>query len=285
MEHKHRKIYDQTNNSIIRGGRINLYWSNFIGKRYKLYRSPQYSFKKNIDYLDQQYILKKYQLNGFEYGNYVTQAQRVDFLLCSHIALDDLRLILGFKNIGFNRLTISFGARGMSKAVAHFEPHFNAINLTKTDGWNSLAHEYGHFLDYYLGGYVEQDKLEYSLSHGRSTRSFIDLSKYKPDTLRYKINDLINSINNIEVNGILEPSETYKNMDTSSDYWRRRTEIFARFFENYVSYKLSSKKIRNDFLANNKYAKKNYITNADFKRVLPKMEKLMTKLRQVVNKK
>lgn len=48
-------------------------------------------------------------------------------------------------------LAIAFGARGSGTALAHFEPARNVINLTKLKGAGSLAHEWGHALDFFLG--------------------------------------------------------------------------------------------------------------------------------------
>ena len=48
-------------------------------------------------------------------------------------------------------LAIAFGARGSGSALAHFEPARNVINLTKLKGAGSLAHEWGHALDFFLG--------------------------------------------------------------------------------------------------------------------------------------
>lgn len=48
------------------------------------------------------------------------------------------------------RLGLAFGARGMGKAAAHYEPGEVAINLTKGNGPGALAHEWFHSLDNYL---------------------------------------------------------------------------------------------------------------------------------------
>ncbi len=51
-------------------------------------------------------------------------------------------------------LAIAFGARGTGgkeSVAAHFEPDYGVINLTKIKGAGSLAHEWFHALDYYLG--------------------------------------------------------------------------------------------------------------------------------------
>ena len=52
-------------------------------------------------------------------------------------------------------LGLAIGAQGNGKAAAHFVPGVNEINLTRTSGAGSLAHEFGHALDHYfarLGG-------------------------------------------------------------------------------------------------------------------------------------
>ena len=51
-------------------------------------------------------------------------------------------------------LAIAFGARGHGgeeAAAAHYEPGHQVINMTKIKGAGSLAHEWFHALDHYLG--------------------------------------------------------------------------------------------------------------------------------------
>jgi len=49
------------------------------------------------------------------------------------------------------KLSLAFGARGKGTAAAHYEPSRVVINLTKTQGAGSLAHEWFHALDNYFG--------------------------------------------------------------------------------------------------------------------------------------
>ena len=70
-------------------------------------------------------------------------------------ALKDLAAALHIsdKDIAFGgTLAIAFGARGSGNAAAHYEPLRKVINLTKMNGAGSLAHEWWHALDDYLGG-------------------------------------------------------------------------------------------------------------------------------------
>jgi hypothetical protein len=66
----------------------------------------------------------------------------------------DLANLLGLppKAISLDgELGIAFGARGSGSAAAHYEPGRVVINLTRTRGAGSLAHELGHAFDDYFG--------------------------------------------------------------------------------------------------------------------------------------
>lgn len=108
-------------------------------------------------------ILNDFNFRGGEFGNWVTQKERQEFLNYAQDAFIDLATALGIesKDLGQNRqMAIAFGARGkgLSAAVAHFEPMKKVINMTRLKGAGSLAHEYGHSIDNWLsrlGGYDE----------------------------------------------------------------------------------------------------------------------------------
>lgn len=94
---------------------------------------------------------------GAQFGNWVGQGadakSRQGMLNDAYDALLDLSDILGIPSraISLNgTLGLSFGARGSGKAAAHFEPSNLVINLTKTRGAGSLAHEWFHALDNYF---------------------------------------------------------------------------------------------------------------------------------------
>ena len=65
----------------------------------------------------------------------------------------DLADILGVphKAMSLNgMLGVAIGAQGNGKYAAHFVPGLNEINLTRTSGAGSLAHEFGHAVDHYF---------------------------------------------------------------------------------------------------------------------------------------
>lgn len=121
-------------------------------------KGPDYRSSKNVsgqDYLD------TFGFRGGEFGNWMNEKDRQVSLNYGFDALKDLADALqiadGDISLGGN-LSIAFGARGqgLSGAAAHYEPERHVINLTKMKGAGSLAHEWFHALDDYVGGYQEK---------------------------------------------------------------------------------------------------------------------------------
>ncbi|WP_330925031.1 LPD38 domain-containing protein [Candidatus Sororendozoicomonas aggregata] len=91
-----------------------------------------------------------------QFGNWNTSSDRQADLNYAYDALMDLAEVLDVppQALSLNgELAIAFGARGhgLSGAKAHYERNFGVINLTKMNGAGSLAHEWMHALDHYLG--------------------------------------------------------------------------------------------------------------------------------------
>lgn len=99
-------------------------------------------------------MLQTFGFYGGEFGNWENQNERQYNLNYSYEAFRDLAAALDIQDSDISlggRLSIAYGARGIGNALAHFEPERNVINLTKMKGAGSLAHEWGHALDFYLG--------------------------------------------------------------------------------------------------------------------------------------
>jgi hypothetical protein len=100
---------------------------------------------------------KAFQFRGGEFGNWNSGKDGQTSLDHAYDALHDLSDALGLpaKAIALNGdLAIAFGARGTGgkdAARAHYESDARVINLTKMAGAGSLAHEWGHGLDWHLG--------------------------------------------------------------------------------------------------------------------------------------
>lgn len=101
-------------------------------------------------------FMDSFGLRAVEFGNWNNQAERQNLLNDAYDGLMDLADVLNIppRAIGLNGdLALAFGARGhgLASAKAHYEPDRAVINLTKERGAGSLAHEWFHALDHYLG--------------------------------------------------------------------------------------------------------------------------------------
>ena len=251
-----QKLVD-TNQQISNGGRAYWWW---LDKPVKKVGSGMVVGGLKEDDVNLQNILEDYQLKGFEFGNWLSNDDRFDRVIAAESSLRDLASILGTKKLGIqHQIGLAFGARGVGGALAHYEPGANMINLTKEKGFGSLAHEYGHALDYNIGSFIDQHKKYASLSGGSSTASkLIDNTGAQ---FRWYVNTIVDAI---------KVSESYAKMKASKgkdDYWYRRTEIWARFFEQYICWKLKQRKLNNTFLCKSWEAYMSrvvYLSEADF---------------------
>ena len=132
------------------------------------------------DYLD------TFGFRGGEYGNWMNQKDRQASLNMGYEALKDLAAALHVsdKDIAFSGdLAIAFGARGSGGAVAHYEPLRKVINLTKMHGAGSLAHEWWHGFDDYLGGKMGvHGMLSENPAHYPLFQKLISTMQYRQET-------------------------------------------------------------------------------------------------------
>ncbi|MDE6993895.1 MAG: hypothetical protein K2P41_05660 [Lachnospiraceae bacterium] len=133
-----------------------------------------------------QHYLDTFGFRGGEFGNWMNQNDRQTSLNMGFEALKDLAsaLQISDKDIAYQgTLAIAFGARGSGNAAAHYEPLRKVINLTKMHGAGSLAHEWWHGLDDYLGtkmgakGMLSEQPRLYA-----PFQKLIDTMKYKQAT-------------------------------------------------------------------------------------------------------
>ena len=266
-----QKIQD-SNSRVSVGGRLRDYWDE-RGIEQRRSKAVEWDHKD----IDIHALLDKYNLKGFEFGRYVNNEDRYDFLLAAKSALHDLSWLMKTTNLGINgKIGIAFGARGRGgHAAAHYEPALNMINLTKGSGAGTMAHEYGHALDYNIGGLVDQNKRYRSLSGGRSMSRWLDDNT--GGTCRLLMRKLIYEI---------KMTQSYARLKKASDYWHYNTEVFARYFEQWCCYKLREAKQSNSFLTSSWATYVNfpaYLTEADFKKVLPTGDKLMKNMGLLLN--
>ncbi len=249
-------------------------------------------YRDGTDITPEQF-LEAFGFRGVEFGNWVKQGadgkERQGMLNEAYDAFMDLADIVGVPSKALSlegRLGIGFGSRGRGKASAHFEPGSVVINLTKTKGAGSLAHEWFHALDNYFSG-----KREASDSRMARETAYIT---YRPEPMlintRYPSQRLTRAKLDMyqanhpgaalyaEENWAPDPNhpkgvrqqvekafaELVETLDRSpmtqraavldkgavDGYWSRIIERGARAFETYVIAKLADRGARNDYLAN-----------------------------------
>ena len=111
---------------------------------------------------------------GVEFGNWVNQGknsrERQWMLNNAFDAFNDLAEALNLppKAMALDgTLGLAFGSRGHGKASAHYEPVAHVINLTKTKGYSSLAHEWFHALDHYIASTNSNDLQAFQSNFGK----------------------------------------------------------------------------------------------------------------------
>lgn len=103
-------------------------------------------------------LMHEFGFRGVNFGRqgWINQNERQAYLNHAYDSLLDLAELLNVPPTALSlngMLGIAFGAQGRGgQNAAHFVPGVNEINLTKTKGAGTLAHEWGHALDHYFAG-------------------------------------------------------------------------------------------------------------------------------------
>ncbi len=171
---------------------------------------------------------------GVQFGNWTNQRDRQQAVNEAYDALMDLADVLGVspKAIGLGgELGLAFGARGSGNANAHYERDNVVINLTKTRGAGSLAHEWWHALDNY-----------YSRRGGIKTGMMTDGASAE---IRAEMGRAFRGL----VEAISGSDYDARSRDMGS-YWGSPVEETARLFAEWVHMKLKDMGRRNSFLSN-----------------------------------
>lgn len=254
-------------------------------------------------YTDMRFLETFYGLRAFEFGNWLSQQDRLNYVSGLGLALYDLHKLLGIKPEKLsikNKLAVAFGARGRGRALAHFEPGSFVINLTRYSrppnedsrsenfkranlilndgGVGAFAHEYGHALDYFGGLNIDRGD-HFTLSRDDSTDPKPDMTLLKKSTLKGLMEKLLYKIIWSTPNKHT-PYYARLTKGKTRKYFKQRNEIFARAFEVYVQYKLESKKHKNIFLNRSKYPTRYYMTTKEMKRVINEFDTLINAIKK-----
>ena len=171
---------------------------------------------------------------GVQFGNWTNDRDRQNALNNAYDAFLDLADILGVspRAMSLNgELGVAFGSRGSGSANAHYEPGEVVINLTKTRGTGSLAHEWWHALDNYFAR--QGGNPLGMLTHSKDIAA-------KRDEIRKAYNNVIDTVNRSNYAG---------RSKVNGPYWADMIEMTARLFGEWVVYELAKTGRINHFLS------------------------------------
>jgi hypothetical protein len=205
---------------------------------------------------------------GVQFGNYVEGQRRQADLNRAYDALMDLSSMLGVPPKAMSldgTLGLAFGARGKGgkrSAAAHYEPGQVVINLTKTEGAGSLAHEWFHALDNFIPHGQGTDAMQTELMTDGPARA--ELAERWRE-MRQALKD----------SGFEKRSREF-DAPRSKAYFGTPVEMAARAFERYTRDKLEAQGIRNDYLVNiSSDPEGPYPNDQEIKSIGPAFDRLM----------
>jgi len=210
--------------------------------------------RKGIDWrkgknVDAEEFRNTFGFRGVEFGNWVNNAERQAHVNEAYDALMDLASVLGIspKALSLNgELGFAFGARGSGKFNAHYEAGKVVINLTKTRGAGSLAHEWWHALDNYFSR-ARNQKTGFITER---PRDLINRDGSRVEGVRKEMIDAFKSVMDAISGSKLKDRSEVLDKTRSEAYWSTPIEMSARSFENYIIEKLGERNQQNDYLAN-----------------------------------
>lgn len=240
-------------------------------------RKPVPNITGTFDFNYFKKFVEKNRFAGIEYGKWLTNVESAVYSAILVTGCYDLSRLTGIKSLGFDVLKISFGSRGIRRALAHFSPSQFYINIRRhvrgvkgydrttanptiwdetlnylsSSGIQSLAHEYGHFIDYFIPKYVINNPNQFaSLTKGSKIEtSFTDQELNDPNVFVSNMNKLMCLLMYSDFKQT-ELNQWYSNLvdqysDFNKGYYLMQNEIFARYFETWISYKLQQEKVVN----------------------------------------
>ena len=207
---------------------------------------------KNVDAED---FMNTFGFRGVQFGNWTNQADRQMAVNQAYDAFMDMSRLIGVspKAMSLNgELGIAFGARGVGGFAAHYEPGEVVINLTKTQGAGSLAHEWWHALDNY-----------FARRAGSADDMVTDNRRIEMrDALRKAFNDMLDLVNG---------SDYAQRSAAKGEYWGRTHEITARLLAEWVDRELKKRGELNTFLSRGAVVERGQQHNYDVYEVLERL--------------
>lgn len=232
--------------SIAPDGRIADHWkhakivfnkSKFLHDR----KSHTISNDKLSQYVNVEYICKTYGIRGLEFGNWMTEKDRIENIIGLGDCLERIVKTFNIKpfDVGKNILRIALGARGKGgKVAAHYERSYNVINITKPYAdYGSFFHEYSHYVDNVLGSHFSNSHYRFSMLSGDNSRDTSISNELLTANFPYNSMEEVFECLYVDSNKPNTPTSFATNMIESTSYLASRVEVWARTCEVYFNLK------------------------------------------------
>jgi hypothetical protein len=175
-------------------------------------------------------LMEAFGFRGVNFGNWVKQGERRRHLNAAYDAFADLADLLNIppKAISLNgMLGVAFGAQGGGKFAAHFVPGVNEINITKTRGAGSLAHEWAHALDHYFGTQAGLARSTNPFASTLQGMSKYSRGKLENVQLRPEVEQAFNNIVDVMRSRVETPAEVVKRRQDALQKAKEGAQVVA----------------------------------------------------------
>ncbi|WP_211313812.1 CLCA_X family protein [Marinomonas piezotolerans] len=181
-------------------------------------------------------IRKHFNFKSIEMGRWVSSEERDRAAVQFYNALCDLQKILTAPELVISlrgSLGLQYGKGGRLGVSAHYVPALHTLSLAKNAGAGSLAHEWFHAFDHYMG-----EKM-FPIADEMAFASKMWLSEYP--TRQHPLNELLSecfSAIMLSIDGT-QPSDLFQCSKQADErlgilYYSRPEELCARAFEAYI---------------------------------------------------
>lgn len=196
-------------------------------------RGPDHRAGAPVTFLD---VRRRFQFRTIEIGRWVTEPEKQRSASLFYDALCDLMTILGDTESLVSlrgTLALQYGIGGRPGVSAHYTPATRSFSLAKNAGPGSIAHEWFHAFDHYIGeklfGEAQRGQFASKLWLGRD------------DAVRHPLNDRLQACFKailLDEKGA-EPSELFRcsvkaDKAAGIQYFSLPEELCARAFEAFV---------------------------------------------------
>lgn len=261
--------------SLVQKGREMLYGGTFTGKK-----STHRTGKAHLDGKDatEKMLQEQFGFKSVVHQVKITQKDYQALMNNTYNAFMDLAEICGIKNPKVlahkSTLSLNLAAKASGDAYAYYSPKYLSLNLTRKEGSGTLAHEWFHSLDHWLGTMYGYRTNEYGykyLTNDSFSQQYPNKALY--EAVRHWV---------LVMEGQLSMYEKSKAADKRKKrkYWSKPLEMSARCFECYCLKKLAEKGLKNDFLVEDRLDESVYPSPEDEAKVIKCFDDLFAALNE-----